>query len=57
MQNIYNQRLENCGLQNMSNGSWDNEKKCSETGGGVHQICTSKIPPDFSAIKVNDKKI
>ena len=52
MENIYNQRLENCGTQNMSNGSWDNEKKCSEIGGGVHQICVNNISqntPNFSS--------
>ena len=51
MLNIYNKRLESCGLQNMSNGSWDNEKRCSETEGGVHQICINNIShntPNFS---------
>ena len=43
MLNIYNQKLEKCGNEYMSNGSWDSNKKCSELGGGVHQICVNKI--------------
>ena len=52
LQNIYNQPLENCGDNTMKNGSWDNQGKCSEMGGGVHQICIrniSKNTPNFSA--------
>ena len=37
--NIYDQPLQECGNDNMSNGSWDNNKKCSELDGGVHQLC------------------
>ena len=29
--------------ESMSNGSWDQNRKCSELGGGVHQICVKKI--------------
>ena len=50
--NIYNQPLEPCRVGNMSNGSWDNQGKCSETGGGVHQICINNIAnntPNFSS--------
>lgn len=38
--NIYGEPLEPC--QRYSDdfsGSWDNQGNCSETGGGVHQIC------------------
>tara|TARA_B100000900_G_scaffold57607_3_gene43159 strand:+ start:3838 stop:4452 length:615 start_codon:yes stop_codon:yes gene_type:complete len=51
MLNIYNEPLKKCGLKGMSNGSWDSEGKCSELGGGVHQICIqniSKKTPKFS---------
>lgn len=41
--NIYDQPLQECGNNNMSNGSWDNNKKCSELVGGVHQICVNNI--------------
>tara|TARA_A100001015_G_C14848992_1_gene655663 strand:- start:38 stop:679 length:642 start_codon:yes stop_codon:yes gene_type:complete len=41
--NIYDQPLQECGNNNMSNGSWDNNKKCSELDGGVHQICVNNI--------------
>lgn len=51
--NIYNEPLEPCGTPEMSRGSWDNEYKCSERGGGVHQICLnniSKTIPGFSKL-------
>ena len=32
----------------MSSGSWDNEGKCSELGGGVHQICIKNIASNTS---------
>ena len=41
--NIYDEPLEKCLEENMYNGSWDNEGKCSETDGGVHQICIKNI--------------
>ena len=43
MLNIYDEPLENCGDEKMNNGSWDENKKCSELGGGVHQICVKEI--------------
>ena len=49
--NIYDETLIPCGTTNMSSGSWDSEGKCSELGGGVHQICIeniSKKTPNFS---------
>ena len=51
MLNIYDEPLEKCKEKNMGNGSWDREGKCSEIGGGVHQICVkdiSKNAPKFS---------
>ena len=50
-ENIYNETLVSCKEGTMSNGSWDGEGKCSELGGGVHQICIkniSKNTPSFS---------
>lgn len=41
--NIYDEELQPCGNDNMSNGSWDTSKKCSELDGGVHQICIENI--------------
>ena len=52
MLNIYNNKLEPCGNKNMSNGSWDENKMCSEKTGGVHQICIENIAkktPNFSS--------
>ncbi len=52
LQNIYNQPLQPCRIENMSSGSWDNQGKCSETDGGVHQICINNIAnntPNFSS--------
>ena len=46
--NIYGEPLQSCRNDLYDNGSWDSEGKCSELNGGVHQICTSKIPADFS---------
>lgn len=43
MLNIYNKPLQPCGSASMTNGSWDSEGKCSELGGGVHQICIKNI--------------
>lgn len=53
MLNIYDEPLVACGNANMSNGSWDAKGKCSELGGGVHQICVRKIAkntPGFSEV-------
>ena len=41
--NIYDEPLQSCKQDNMSNGSWDNKGKCSELDGGVHQICIKNI--------------
>ena len=49
--NIYDLPLESCRSGTMSNGSWDSSGKCSELGGGVHQICVKNIAdntPSFS---------
>lgn len=41
--NIYDEPLKPCGTSSMNSGSWDSEYKCSEKGGGVHQICIKNI--------------
>ena len=41
--NIYDEPLKRCGAVNTKTGSWDSDGKCSETGGGVHQICIKNI--------------
>jgi hypothetical protein len=43
MLNIYDEPLQRCKVGSMSNGSWDKGGKCSELGGGVHQICINDI--------------
>ncbi len=51
MKNIYDQPLQSCGTSSMKPGSWDSEGYCSETDGGVHQICIKNISqstPRFS---------
>lgn len=51
MLNIYDEPLEKCQDSSMSSGSWDSEGRCSEIGGGVHQICVKNIAqntPKFS---------
>jgi len=51
--NIYDEPLQPCGDKSMEYGSWDNEYKCSELDGGVHQICInniSKSTPKFSEL-------
>ena len=53
MLNIYDRPLEPCGEQDMTRGSWDGEKKCSEIDGGLHQICVKSISvtaPRFSKL-------
>ena len=49
--NIYDEPLQPCRQSGMKNGSWDRSGKCSELGGGVHQICVNGIAtntPGFS---------
>jgi hypothetical protein len=49
--NIYGQPLKGCKQRGMENGSWDEDGKCSEQTGGVHQICVKRISenaPKFS---------
>ena len=43
MLNIYDEELQPCDEGNMGNGSWDSQGKCSEKGGGIHQICFKKL--------------
>lgn len=50
--NLYDEPLAVCGSPAMSSGSWDADYRCSERGGGVHQICVRDIAgtaPGFSA--------
>ena len=57
MLNIYDEPLQPCGNENMGSGSWDEEGKCSELGGGVHQICIKNISnntPNFSTETYQD---
>ena len=52
LKNIYGTELESCQIYNGDgSGSWDNEGKCSELGGGVHQICfkLNNNTKDFSS--------
>ena len=37
----------------MSNGSWDSDGKCSEKGGGVHQICIKNIAQNTKGFSKN----
>lgn len=53
MLNIYNEPLQPCRQGNMSNGSWDSEGKCSELGGGVHQICIENIASNARGFSQN----
>ena len=53
MKNIYNEPLEPCGNNMMGNGSWDNQYKCSELGGGVHQICVKDIATSTNQFSLN----
>tara|TARA_Y100000389_G_C17446280_1_gene511819 strand:- start:983 stop:2254 length:1272 start_codon:yes stop_codon:yes gene_type:complete len=40
--NIYGQPLQKCQMdEDDMSGSWDHSGNCSETGGGVHQLCFS----------------
>lgn len=40
LRNVYGKDLHPCGERGHTRGSWDGEMKCSEKGGGVHQVCT-----------------
>ncbi len=53
MLNIYNEPLIPCQEQGMTSGSWDGEGKCSETGGGVHQICIKNIATNATNFSAN----
>ena len=41
--NVYDEELQPCDEGGMGRGSWDDEGKCSELGGGIHQICFKNI--------------
>jgi hypothetical protein len=47
--NIYGETISECRAASTdSRGSWMWDGKCTERGGGVHQICMSQLPADFS---------
>merc|ERR1712232_29540 len=47
--NIYGKPLSECRAAKADrSGSWMWDGKCTEEGGGVHQICMSELPADFS---------
>ena len=53
LKNLYGETLVKCRLRDGDNsGSWDSEGKCSELGGGVHQICfkLNSSTKDFSSV-------
>jgi len=46
---VYGEALSECrAAQSDSSGSWMWDGKCTEEGGGVHQICMDRLPADFS---------
>ena len=51
--NIYDEPLQSCKEGNMSMGSWDADGKCSETNGGVHQICIENIAHNTKGFSQN----
>lgn len=53
MLNIYDEPLQSCQEPGMTNGSWDSEGKCSELGGGVHQICIKNISQNARGFSEN----
>jgi len=47
--NVYGEPLSECRAARAdSSGSWMWDGKCTEEGGGVHQICMDQLPADFS---------
>lgn len=47
--NIYGETLSECRAASTdASGSWMWDGKCTEKGGGVHQICMDQLPADFS---------
>merc|ERR1712232_1372076 len=47
--NIYGETLSECrAAATDASGSWMWDGKCTEQGGGVHQICMNQLPADFS---------
>ena len=53
MLNIYDEPLKKCKMKSMMNGSWESEGKCSELGGGVHQICIKNISKNVKNFSKN----
>lgn len=49
LKNVYGDPLKPCRrIDDDDRGSWDDTGRCSEMGGGVHQICM-RMPADFSS--------
>lgn len=47
--NLYGETLSECrAATSDASGSWMWDGKCTEQGGGVHQICMDQLPADFS---------
>merc|ERR1719440_170058 len=47
--NLYGETLSECrSASTDQSGSWMWDGKCTEEGGGVHQICMDQLPADFS---------
>jgi hypothetical protein len=47
--NLYGETLSECrAAATDASGSWMWDGKCTEQGGGVHQICMDQLPADFS---------
>ena len=53
MKNIYDEDLKTCGNKKMKNGSWGENYKCDELGGGVHQICIKNISKNTNNFSKN----
>jgi len=51
--NVYDEELKPCDEGGMGRGSWDGSGKCSEVGGGVHQICFKKLGKNANDFSLN----
>jgi len=47
--NVFGSPLEECQVGDDVSGSWMDDGTCSETTGGIHQICIEELPEDFSS--------
>jgi len=46
--NMYNEPLKKCDPSGAAAGSSQEDGKCDEKGGGVHSLCVSELPANFS---------